>query len=493
VPWWIASQIIPWFATYVLVARCDRHWPRGVATFFVHAGLAVGIGSGLSSCTYFLWLFFCGPPAATYRLVELAGFMIAGVLGTLKSGGLRPSPPRATGTQQAPLVVQTSRLIYRWLGGRLHHKQHAGSFSCRPLSAFFIAAGSVALLGMIGVYRSKPLGNWDAWAIWGQRARFLTRAGEHWRDAFLPLFAHPDYPLLLPITSVRACCYLGTESAWMPWLLGSLFAFATVTVLTAGLCRLRSTSQGLLAGLVLLGTAAFLREGAGQCADVPLSFFVLSSVLLLALADGSDRPQRGLIFLSGLTAGLGAWTKNEGLLLVLVAPVAWCLAARLSGRNAPRRELLAWAAGVLPLLAVVALFKCSLAHGNDLVEGQSWAATWPRLVDPNRYWLIVTGLASAGWHVGKVFTVVLPLCWLLLGPARRRPGGSIGLYTAAGVLVLMTAGDCLVYLTTPQDLQWHLISSADRLLLQLLPAGLLAWFLYLAAPEEVLAENSEVR
>ena len=276
--------------------------------------------------------------------------------------------------------------------------------------------------------------------------------------------------------------------------MGSLFAIATVTVLTAGVCRLRSTSQGLLAGLVLLGTAAFLREGAGQCADVPLSFFVLSSVLLLALADGSDRPQRGLIFLSGLTAGLGAWTKNEGLVLVLVAPVAWCLAARLTGRNALRgRELLAWAAGVLPLLAVLGLFKCGLAPSNDLIDGQGWAATWPRLMNPARYWLVAKGLASAGWHVGKVFTLVLPLCWLLLGPARRRPGGSIGLYTAAGVFVLMTAGDCLVYLTTPQDLQWHLISSADRLLLQLLPTGLLAWFLWLATPEEVMAENSDVR
>jgi hypothetical protein len=73
----------------------------------------------------------------------------------------------------------------------------------------------------------------------------------------------------------------------------------------------------------------------------------------------------------------------------------------------------------------------------------------------------------------------------LLGRAKCRSAGSFGLFTAVGVFTLMTAGDCLAYLTTPHDLAWHLHSSADRLLLQLLPTGLLAWFLYLATPEEL--------
>ena len=90
----------------------------------------------------------------------------------------------------------------------------------------------------------------------------------------------------------------------------------------AGVSRLRSRSQGLLAGLVLIGLVSFLQRGTLQYADVPLAFFILSAVLLLVLYDASERPQRGLLVLSGLAAGLAAWTKNEGLLLLLVLPAA---------------------------------------------------------------------------------------------------------------------------------------------------------------------------
>ena len=45
------------------------------------------------------------------------------------------------------------------------------------------------------------------------------------------------------------------------------------------------------------------------------------------------------------------------------------------------------------------------------------------------------------------------------------------------VLLLMLVGYAFVYLTTPQGLAWHLDASVHRLLMQLWPTGLLAFFL----------------
>jgi len=112
-----------------------------------------------------------------------------------------------------------------------------------------------------------------------------------WQQAFSSAFAHTDYPLLVPSGVARCWSYLGGEQQWVPWFLGTLFTFATVGVLMAGVSRLRSRSQGLLAGLVLLGLVSFLQRGTLQYADVPLAFFILSTVLLLVLYDASERPQ----------------------------------------------------------------------------------------------------------------------------------------------------------------------------------------------------------
>src|SRR5262249_17955866 len=57
---------------------------------------------------------------------------------------------------------------------------------------------------------------------------------------------------------------------------------------------------------------------------------------------------------------------------------------------------------------------------------------------------------------------------------------------AFSVLLLMIAGYSVVYLVTPQNLAFHLDTSLERLLMQLWPTALLAYFLWVATPEEAL-------
>ena len=497
--WFAVSLILPVWAAYAPVAYCDRETSNGVATRFFRVSLAIGIGVGISSGTYFLWLFFMGVPGKSYHACELAAFAIAGLFGWVL---LRFSPrPLGEGSEKSPRPLGEGTT--QWL-----------------LLIAFLAALTLAAVGAVGIYWQTPLGDWDAWTIWNQRARFLFRAGPQWRQAFSPEFAHTDYPLLLPCSNARLWSYLGTDCPWAPWLLGTLLTFATVGVLVSGVCRLRSRSQGLLAGLVLLGMVSFVQRGALQYADVPLSFFFLSAVMLFAHYDVQNQSQRakgteevfgrksdhagepcpenllrplaaGLLVLSGLLAGLAAWTKNEGALFLVVLPAARCAATwRRRGARQVVRELGYWTAGALPVLALVALEKLCLAGSNDLVDGQNWQATVTRLLDPYRYWYVAQALALNALRIARPFAVVLSLCFLLLGVAKNRARGTAGLPTAGAVLPLMLAGYFLVYVTTPCDLHWHLATSAGRLLLHLWPLCIMVLFLCLATPEESWAEES---
>src|SRR5207253_96096 len=132
---------------------------------------------------------------------------------------------------------------------------------------------------------AAPHGEVDALTIWNLRARFLARTGGEPLDAFINLLAThvPDYPLLLPASIARVWHYLGDEPAMVPVLTAMLFTFAGVGLVASSLGLLRTKGQGLLAGIVLLGTPFLIRHGASQYADVPLGFFFVATLAAFCL------------------------------------------------------------------------------------------------------------------------------------------------------------------------------------------------------------------
>ncbi len=206
-------------------------------------------------------------------------------------------------------------------------------FSAITASGFYLLliSGTLVLILISILY---PHGNWDAWAIWNNRARFIFRGAENWQDGFSPLlgWSHPDYPLLLPLAIARGWFYLGEETPWVPSALALLFTLSTTGILVSSLSPIKSSSQGYLAGILLLGTPFFLIHGASQYADIPLAFYLLSGIALLSLSDRRPANNYGASILAGLLIGFSAWTKNEGQVLAALIPLSLLFVGALTHR-----------------------------------------------------------------------------------------------------------------------------------------------------------------
>ena len=362
------------------------------------------------------------------------------------------------------------------------------------------AAFAIALLAALysAVLRaiSHPHGDgWDAFAIWNLHARFLLRGGAYWRDGFTSLipWSHPDYPLLLPGAIAHFWTGLGYESQIVPAVIGLVFTFSTVGLLFSSLALLRGQISAILGGLTLLATPFFIEQGTAQYADVPLSFFILATIVLLCIDEQNSDPTRprGLMVLAGISCGFAAWTKNEGLLFLLAIqatrlPVAVITpnkpvtsgALPQPSRNARQvsTSVVFFLAGITPLLLLIAWFKHSVGASNELFS----SIAFHKLLDTWRYHAILK------WY-GKDFLrfgdwLLIPGTALLAGlyfaaPGKRMQAADPSSRASRVALSLTLAGYFLIYLITPYDLYWHLRFSLNRLLLQLWPAAIFLFFL----------------
>ena len=420
--------------------------------------LGTGAGLGIASCLYFLRLLLF-PGQGGYLLIQ-TGFLGCVIIALLWKNRFSPD-----------------RVFDR--------------FSISPIQVV-LGLAVVFVVGISAYYwivfaRIYPHGDYDAQAIWNLRARSIYRSADNWENAFSPLINrnfHMDYPLLIPLSVVGGWNTLGGEVLRVPAVLSVLFLFSMAGIVFSGMAYLRSGSQAAIAVIVLLATPSLLLFSTFQTADIPLTYFLLASMSLLILA--SDKNNQGLLFLSGLMAGLAAWTKNEGLPFILIMAVCTVFIFRL--RQA-RTQLLFFLAGTaLPLLIIV-LFKVFVSANNDLFANNGLAAIVSKLFDPARYIQISTHLLSELIHLGdwpfSIIVVLFVYAWIMGIRNPVRVTEKFSLFIPLSQLVIYL----LIYVITPHDLEWHMKYSMGRLLIHVFPLTLFSFFLLVNTPETVLKNN----
>jgi hypothetical protein len=360
-----------------------------------------------------------------------------------------------------------------------------------------VAATYIALCGAmyaaIMQARAHPQGGgWDAFAIWNLHARFLFLGGSHWRNGFSSLipWSHPDYPLLIPASIAHLWTLLGYDDPYVPAAVAVVLTFGTVGLLFSSLSMLRGRITPMLAALVLLTTPFFVEQGTWQYADVPLAFFFLATIALLAMHDETllaipEQHPSGFLALAGVAAGFAAWTKNEGILFVCAIILARLMVFqrryRKSGEPNPpfSHDCAAFLLGCVPLVLLIVYFKRWIAPVGNLFT--SPASMLHRLLEPARFETVigkafVHGFFTFGDWLGIPGTLLLLAFYFIAGRRdQRRP--TAGHRASILALSLTSVGYLCVYLITPYNLFWHLRFSLDRLLLQLWPSTIFLFFL----------------
>jgi hypothetical protein len=435
------------FAGFWLAHRLWRDPTPAALRYKLFLGLPLGLG--LWSLGYFLWI-WAGLNRLIFPWVELSVSLglTALALPTLK-----------------PLAVS-----WQWRA------------LLEPLNLVLLVSILVSGFLFAAWLYMDPHGHEDAWFIWNLDARFIYLAND-FRILYAPNGPgwHPDYPLMVPLNVVSGWVLVGTQTSRVQMAVTSLFSLILPGILYSALALLKSSRQAALATIVLLASPMFLTYGGSQQADIPVAGFIIATLTLLALFFKTN--ESGLLCLAGLTAGLSAWAKNEGLLFSLTSGLTLGLFLLATGQG---RALWKFAAGLLFPLTVVLLYKQFLAPLNDLMTLKTLA----QLFELQRYEIIFQSLRehglNQGWWPGLGLPITLALYGLLawFEVPNRRVAGLLGL-----TLLLQLAGYIGIYLLTPHELTWHVDTSFERLLLHLFPTVLFLFFYLIRSPNLNLVEG----
>jgi hypothetical protein len=287
---------------------------------------------------------------------------------------------------------------------------------------------------------------WDFWAIWGLKARtFLEIGGIDWHflESRWNTFAHPDYPLLVPLNyDFVALLNGGWNDRWLA-LLG--VASAVALALVARALAARETTPFFAALLTMLVAALGFSRYVGL-AEGSLIAFGGAGVLFVraALRDDDDACWRH----GALMLGFAANCKNEGFALLVAVTIA-VIASSWSSASARLRRLALGYALAAPWLVL----RAAHALPTDIVQGSFLSRLFARLPHAHQFLAYLAEQLSKPW-----FWVAILIGILVAPAAARRRERFVFLVTAIQFFFYVTA-----YLATPNDLRWHVLSSWSRL------------------------------
>jgi hypothetical protein len=351
----------------------------------------------------------------------------------------------------------------------------AGLSDVDPLTAGIVAL-TVATAGFYFLnLLAQPLAGWDAIAMWLFKARVFFDAGSVNLShvpiliAGSPSDRHLDYPPLFPLMIDSFWVLIGHIDDVIGKSIGFMFLLSAVGAATAVLLpllgkRLTAMIAFVLVAMPTLQTSFVLPYYMGY-ADYAVGALMMISLAHLYRSTRLGRDEASA--LSMVFAALAALTKNEGVPFLLIISViigTGLLLAMVRERDWPRPLLVGVV--VAALIPVIAWQLYVRVHGfsNDFINQQSthWTAgllvsrahtiaafIWHLMNREDDYpwlavaWIVSTGLAVMSRHR------VLTLVWLAV--------------TAQAIFY------GLALLFTPFDLTFQLVTSADRLILQLSP------------------------
>jgi len=294
---------------------------------------------------------------------------------------------------------------------------------------------------------------------------------------------HPGYPLGLPLTYVWLyLCHGGADQGAALALSGFLYVCISGTIGSLAWRFTRNPALAALAAAAPLGVPFLTHSPAGALrgyVDYPLGacFAVALGWTLLSDRRGGQLP------LAAAFAALLPWWKAEG--VIFTAALGFAALVHFGWKNWRHAFAL-----IAPALLVAIAWKLAMHLAGTPPQDVFRPISAPALAEgADRLGVILP-------HFGQAFVTLKNwgFLWIIAALAaaqlilqRRREA-----ITWGATLGLILAAFTLPYMLTLKGLDWHLFTSANRLLLQLVPAVIMGAAIAAAhRPRSVAGEHSK--
>lgn len=333
-------------------------------------------------------------------------------------------------------------------------------------SNFFIKLFGIILAGslFIGPIIFQPLIDWDARSIWFLHAKMIYSAGSFnqtigWLHPSI-YFSHVDYPNLMPTLAAQIPFLMGFWNEYLPKL-SLLFLLVPAITLLFTFYK-RSFSFLVLITLIPFSFATRLWNG---YMDGYLILYFSLSMLLLGRYYKASKPFDLISSVFCLIFLL--YLKNEGVLAVISGSIALFFTLvikknKFSIRTMVKENYPLIIGLVLLLLpfGIWNLYKYQWGITNDLALGSSQTfLQFLNRINDGSYKTIIKSVYRQ-MHNGIMLVSLLSFTSIAL--KKKIPSEILPIIIAAGVYCL---GIMTIYMVTPWELNWHLLTSVDRTVL----------------------------
>ena len=301
----------------------------------------------------------------------------------------------------------------------------------------------------------------DFLAFWGYKGRIVFLTGEIPQRLFHDpalYFAHPEYPLLVPLTLAALASFVGRWNDQALALLYPICALATLAAISGFLARRVSRVAGAAAAALSSLCFFLYRPANAGTAEIPLALgLVLATSAAIDFLQQDDASGAAKLAIASLFC---ASVKQEGALFVLLlAAVLWWRPRRAGKRPA---GWLAAAALALPVAAHAILMRLlrGSEHPRDFDFSLLEPSRWPELA--SRYGLVVRHIV--GGEARQALVPILAIVLFFL--ATRRGIGDPLIPTFAGQFVVYT----MAFTVSAFGPSFAIDTALGRLTMSLFPA-----------------------
>jgi len=377
-----------------------------------------------------------------------------------------------------PLQITVTALciLVGVVGWREMHQSRSRFVVPRPngFLEWFLTSLLLIEIGVVLFISCKHTLGWDGLLVWEIKARYAFLSGgvipaEYYSHPGRA-FSHPEYPLGIPFTELWLYLWMGEpHQFWVKTIFGVFYAVGAI-LLALLATRLSGRRWSGLLVAVLLPLVPFITSAPGGVivgyADFPLSIVYLTGLGYLIVATAKDDSKALAIY--GICLALLPWIKREGLILWIVLVFVGFIASWKT------RKLFRFGMSLLPGLVLIAAWQVYLASVHfvgtsdfSLPALATLSETAARIGPIGRL-LLVEMFAQSDWSIFWLAAAV-SIFYLV---CRFRNMQSI-------VLIGATLIPLVLYCATYLFSNWssytaHVTSSLPRLLMQIVPTGLLA-------------------